>query len=75
MLLGIENAGMVWKVKDCLPVSAASACTTQRVPLPQPAPGAVAVENVDIGIRAVELRIVDRHDLVELGGRVTVERD
>ena len=35
MLLGIQDAGDGLEGEDLLPVSAASACTTQRVPLPQ----------------------------------------
>ncbi|ENN89652.1 hypothetical protein RHSP_37059 [Rhizobium freirei PRF 81] len=36
---------------------------------------AIAVQNVDPGIGALHLGIVDRHDLVELGGRIDVERN
>ncbi|MNX77877.1 hypothetical protein D3C86_1094390 [compost metagenome] len=36
---------------------------------------AVAIENIDEGIRAANTRIVDRHDLVELCGSIGVQRN
>ncbi|MNL47200.1 hypothetical protein D3C87_1699730 [compost metagenome] len=36
---------------------------------------AVGIDDVDPGVGAGGLRIVDRHDLVEGGGRIGVERD
>ena len=46
MFLGIEDAGDRLEGEQLLPVSAASACTTQRMPLPQ----ACAIEPSELRI-------------------------